>query len=286
MPSNNRKSTGAKNLVQRSKENERLNFNENDRSQLNEIYDTVKLLKDEIHCFKEELEASNSNLAVVKAENERLKQALTLTNFKVDSLEQYGRRENLRLHNIPETGANRDDGENEILKVANALNIELTNFDIQRAHRLGRKRINASPDKPRPIIVRFQSYKKRNQFLQAKGNLKKTEQYKNVFISEDLTPLRAKLLHFIKHECEDKFVQCHTIKGKIRFKKSAMKEGLPPDENGRDPGVGNWIMVTSPDDFFRAGVKVDFTKINFEPLRYLVDPDCSQGQSKNLIKPM
>ena len=39
---------------------------------------------------------------------------------------------------IPETEANRDDGENEVLKIANALNIELTNFDIQRAHRLGR----------------------------------------------------------------------------------------------------------------------------------------------------
>ena len=100
---------------------------------MNEIYNTVKFLKDEIHCLKKELEASNSNLAVVKAENERLKQAFTLTNFKVDSLEHYGRRENLRFHNIPVTETNTDDGENEVLEVANALNIKLTNFEIQRA---------------------------------------------------------------------------------------------------------------------------------------------------------
>ena len=88
------------------------------------------------------------------------------------------------------------------------------------------------------------------------------------FISEDLTPLRAKLLNYCKNECDKKFVLCHTINGKIRFKKSAVKEGLPQDEDGKDTGTGDWITVTSPDDLFKAGIDVDFEKIKYEPLRY------------------
>jgi len=192
MPNNLRKSTGAGNAVQRQQENEKIVFNKNDRNQLQEIYDTVKILKDEIQYLKFELEESNSNLETIKTENAQLKQALNLTNFKLDSLEQYGRRENLRLHNIPESEGNRDDGETKLIEVANALNISLNASDIQRVHRLGKKRTNAT--KSRSIIVRFQSYKKRNEFLRAKKNLKKTENFKTVFIAEDLTPLRAKLI--------------------------------------------------------------------------------------------
>ena len=70
-------------------------------------------------------------------------------------------------------------------------------------------------------------------------------------ISEDLTPFRAKLLHYVKQECDNKFVQCQTINGKIRFRKLTIKEGLSLDENGKDPGTGNWMTVTSPDDQFK-----------------------------------
>ena len=247
---------------------------------MQEIHDVVKILKDDIVLLKDELEISNSNLAAVKSENAQLKQAFTLTNFKLDTLEQYGRRENLRFHNIPESEENKDDGENQVLEIANALNIELMPSDIQCAHRLGKKRANTNPTKapnPRPIIVRFQSFKKRNQFLYAKPSLKKNENYKNVFISEDLTPLRAKLLLYIKHHCEDKFVQCHTINGKIRFKKSAVMEGLPLDDNGKDPVTGKRMTVTSPDELFKVGIDIDIDKFNYEPMRYLNDSSISQN---------
>ena len=35
-------------------------------------------------------------------ENQKLKQSLNLINFKLDDLEQYGRRENIRMHNVAE----------------------------------------------------------------------------------------------------------------------------------------------------------------------------------------
>ena len=44
-----------------------------------------------------------SELTAERAENNQLKQALNLINYCVDSLEQYGQQENLRIHNVPES---------------------------------------------------------------------------------------------------------------------------------------------------------------------------------------
>ena len=273
MPNTARKSTGANKVTEHRQESKLVSFDQNDRKQLQQIYKTVNFLKDEIKYLKSELECSNLNLAIVKTENAKLKQALNLTNFKLDNLEQYGRRENLRIYNIPESDSNRDDGESQMINVAKALNVRLDQNDIQRAHRLGKKKRNAN--KPRPIIIRFQSHKKRNEILRAKSALKANDAFKETFISEDLTPLRAKLLHYVKQECDNKFVQCHTISGKIRFKKSAVKEGLSLDENCKDPGTGNWMTVTSPDDLFKLNIDVDFEKLNYDPFRYNISENDS-----------
>ena len=137
-------------------------------------------MKDEIKYLNSELECSNLNRAIVKAENAKLKQALNLTNFKLDNLEQYGRRKNLRIYNIAETESNRDDEESQMVNVAKTLNIKLDRNDIQRAHRLAKK-INTN--KPRLIINRFQSYKKRNKILMlnAKSALKENETFKETY---------------------------------------------------------------------------------------------------------
>ena len=123
-----------------------------------EINETIKLLKDELQSLKSELAESKLLVNAVKAENAQLKQALNLTNFKLDNLEQYVRRENLRIHNIPEPLTNIEDGEEKVLKLAEALKINLSSIEIQRVHRLGKQKMNM---KPCPIIVRFQSYKKK-----------------------------------------------------------------------------------------------------------------------------
>ena len=93
----------------------------------------------------------------MKIENAKLKQALNLTNFKLDNLEHSGRPENLRSYDITLSNSNRDDGESQIMNVEKALNVRLDQNDIQRAHRLEKKKRNSY--KPRPIMIRFQSNK-------------------------------------------------------------------------------------------------------------------------------
>ena len=103
----------------------------------------------------------------------------------------------------------------------------------------------------------------RSEFLYANKKLKENAIFKSAFITEDLMPLRAKLLRYVKEECEDNFVLCHTINGAIRMKKSANKNGFPLDENGKDQGTGNWLYVKSPDDLFRYDENIDFSKLNY-----------------------
>ena len=174
-------------------------------------------------------------MVILKAENIKLKQALSLNVFNVDALEQYGRRENLR--SSPESKEKQDDGENIVFELAKELNIDLKSCHIQRAHRLGKKKKTADA-KPRQVIVRFLSYKKRNEFLKAKSRLRDSKHFPDAFITKDITPLRSKLLHYVKNECGGKFVLCHTINGRIRMKKSAKYEGKIGN-NEKDEGIGD-----------------------------------------------
>ena len=118
---------------------------------------------------------AKKEIAEVKAENARLKQAINLNIYSHDNLEQYNRRENIRIYGVPESSGKKDDGEQILFEIADELGIELDNWDIQRCHRLGKKLKNGSyansnngKTKSRPIIVRFVSYKKRTEFCTAK----------------------------------------------------------------------------------------------------------------------
>ena len=113
---------------------------------------------------------------------------------------------------------------------------------------------------------------KRNEFIYAKSKLKDLESYINAFITEDLTPLRSKLLHYIKTNCEN-FVLAHTINGKIRVKKSATSTGRILSEGEKDEGMGNWISINSPEDLAKQGENIDFKSLNYYPLIFNDDSD-------------
>ena len=90
--------------------------------------------------------------------------------FCLDELEQHGHRENIRIHGIPESNNSADNGEKFLRTIAEDLLIELNDHDIKRVHRLGRKK-KSTQAKPRTIIARFVSYRKRNQFMYTKSKL-------------------------------------------------------------------------------------------------------------------
>ena len=94
-----------------------VNFTIEDRNELKDINLTLKELASEINTLRKALDYSKIEINKVKVENSRLKQIVNINLYKIDDLEQYGRRENMRIHGIPEsTDSVDDDGEKVILK--------------------------------------------------------------------------------------------------------------------------------------------------------------------------
>ena len=127
------------------------------------------------------------------------KRVIALEN-DVDELEQYSRRNCLLIHGVKED--NKEEVEEKVKDVVNTkLELNLESRDFDRMHRLG-KRTPASATKPRPIIVKFASYRQRSKVFSQKKHLKKFKTpTANIVITENLTKKRYALLN----KCRDEF---------------------------------------------------------------------------------
>lgn len=110
--------------------------------------------------------------------------------LRVDDMEQYERRTNVRVFGLPEREG--EDTDHLVLSLCkDRLKVDMSVEKIDRSHRVGRKQ-EPGPDgkvRPRPIIVRFVSYRDRRTVFNAKKLLKDT----GVTIREDLTATRLQL---------------------------------------------------------------------------------------------
>ena len=94
-------------------------------------------------------------IAKKDAEIRELKVRVTALEEKTDDLEQYSRRNTVRIRGIPEALNEDTDG---LVKdvAARKLDVQLTKHDFVRSHRVGRK--SEEKDTPRDVIVRFTSH--------------------------------------------------------------------------------------------------------------------------------
>ena len=102
-------------------------------------------------------------------------------------------------------------------ELAKVMGIDIEERDINVVHRIG-KPINgatAGANRTRQIIVRFTSRDTKYEFLRQKKNLKTNEACKQVFIFEDLTMLRQRLLYTCKHS--ERVSGCYTRDGAIIY---------------------------------------------------------------------
>ncbi|KAI8479481.1 hypothetical protein Bbelb_111890 [Branchiostoma belcheri] len=105
----------------------------------------------------------------------------------INALEQYTRRNSLRIRGIPEV--NKETGEMCVHKVVNfcrvKLGLDLQPQCIDRAHRVGTRKENAT----RLMLVKFVSWQDRNRVFRARSKLKgkRDEQDKPLLVLADLT---------------------------------------------------------------------------------------------------
>lgn len=110
------------------------------------------------------------------------------------------------------------------------------------------------------IIVKFCSRKTKNIIMIKKKNLRDMQGYNRVFINEDLTGLRQRLLGYVKSL--PNVESAWTIGGRILAKKKS-PSGLPEDKAQRP------VRITSPDDLFLLGIdKVDYERLGISSIAF------------------
>ena len=86
---------------------------------------------------------------------------------RVDSLEQYSRRNNVRISGIPESTGAAENTDAVVKKVGEAIGVAVTDEMIDRSRRVGK------PGKMgRDILVKFTSYRRKYLIMKARSNLK------------------------------------------------------------------------------------------------------------------
>ena len=200
-----------------------------------------------------------------------LRSKVNSTNYHCDAVEQYNRKENSDWHQIAEKDNETEaeviaavvDRANYVLSKSNRFSdTRVDESDIQRCHRVGKKKESndpSSPPKPRKIICRFKSYRLRQKIILSKKHLKSHPHFHNSFITENLTPFRAKLLWYVKNKCDGRFANAHTRNGSINVQLSTAK--------GEDD---KWYIINSPEDLFAHNVNVDLKLLNEKYLSFQV----------------
>ena len=173
----------------------------------------IKNLKDSATELGQVVTQVKQDLLSSQEEIKRLKTKVSTLQYQADSLEQYTRRNSLRIDGIPESG-----GENVYDVVLELFNEQLkterkiTRDDIDRAHRLSGKPSDGSC---RTILVKFVSYQTRQLIFKAKKKLRVIQDHR-VYINEDLTQIRQELLYNArKLKRMNKISDCWTYDGRV-----------------------------------------------------------------------
>ena len=185
--------------------------------------------------------------------------------FENDALQQYTRRESVKIFGIAEkTDETAEQVESEAIKVFSDAGLTVRPEDMHAVHRNGpRQRARQGP---RPILVKFISRRTKRDVMKQKKTLKDKEGYDNIYIHEDLTPLRSKMVKYIKDHKEDLGLNSvWTVEGKI-YTQAKFPRGLPFKDRPRP------IVLEDPGDIFKIGVdRIPFADLDLKDFLFVSD---------------
>ena len=127
-------------------------------------------------------------------EKDKLAQRVTELQKDLLDLNQYNRRENIKIAHIPES-VTQENLEEYCLKILNSitdLEYGFESYDIAGIHRLGKFKHTG---KPRNVIIRFTNRKHAHDALNNSHKLKYLRNYKMYFITENLCPTYRRMFN-------------------------------------------------------------------------------------------
>ncbi|KAK6178227.1 hypothetical protein SNE40_013036 [Patella caerulea] len=177
-------------------------------------------LKEHIRCLENR---------VVQLENEVKEKNSEMTHIydRLDELEQYGRREGIRISGVVETeGECTDD---LVVTIGQHIGVKISKKDLNRSHRVGHPEKYNATQNPRPIIVRFKGYYTKRDFVKNASNLQAIKQSNatdvlkkhSLSINDDLTKTRAELAYKVRKMCREKKIDKTWVRDGIIFVKTA-----------------------------------------------------------------
>ncbi|KAF2904986.1 hypothetical protein ILUMI_01188 [Ignelater luminosus] len=140
----------------------------------------LKKLINKLEISEKKVTELQNDILKLREENEELRDAN-------DSLEQYTRRNSVRIFGIKE-GESEDIYREVLDPFKNQMEVPITKDHIDRCHRVGRFKVGA---KPRPVIVKFVSYGFHSMVFNSKRKLKGS----GIIVCEDLTKIRVDILN-------------------------------------------------------------------------------------------
>ena len=129
------------------------------------------------------------------------------------NLEQYTRRENLRLNKIPES----ENCKAIIYDVISSLGVNTSQIRLHAVHRIG----NKAEDRCRPIIARFVCREDRDRVWLERGTIKQSTTYSDAYITEDYTRAiqeeRKKLIKAMMKARNEHGLKNVKVKGRVLY---------------------------------------------------------------------
>ncbi|KAK4327300.1 hypothetical protein Pmani_002241 [Petrolisthes manimaculis] len=119
-----------------------------------------------------------------------LQKQIKQQSYQLQQMEQYSRRENVRIKGIRCTEG--EDVTATVIKVAEDNGVTLIQADISVCHRIG---TSSDANRPKPIIVRLAKREKKIELMKNKKKLNR-----GIYIDEDLTKMRSKMLYEIRRD--------------------------------------------------------------------------------------
>lgn len=173
-------------------------------------------------AFTTQLAERDATIAQHTREIEQLRTENTELRAELDDLQQYSRRNAVRISGIPEPDNEKPQGLYKTVTklIDEDMKVKLDDRDFCRMHRVGRATppSDKHPDGlPRQIIVKFTSYAARRKVMKARKHLKDlTGRPHRIYVNEDLTRKRAKLAQLARAaKSEDKIKDTWVFDGKI-----------------------------------------------------------------------
>ena len=133
-------------------------------TELQELKASIKFVNEKFEEYEKDKKEREKEIKDLKEEVEDLKNQLNEVDDMLDKQEQYSRRNCLLIHGVREI-ANENTDNLVISTIKENMDAELVEEDIDRTHRIGKKREDG---KPRPNIVKFARYNRRRMIYQQK----------------------------------------------------------------------------------------------------------------------